>query len=382
MERLLTRKLVDEITEVGGNGAPVTSVYLGTEGSAGGKQQLISQFKDLVNSGGVRLYEGRSHNEKSSIKSDMSRITGFLASIRKVDVRGLAMFSCSGNDVFETLGVSMPFRPHLIVDSKPAVAPLLAALDEFRRIAVCVVDRRDARLYEYFMGRMEEIASFVDEVPARVRVAGWGGYEESRIARHIASHEYEHYKNVAEALFQEFKLRGFDWLFLGVRPELRDDFERALHSYVSSRLKGFIDATYKTSLSNVRKTTMGLAEELKIKDNVRLVEKLVAAAKSGNHAVVGVRDTFKALNMAAAGRLVVRGGLSRGGVLCRACGCLGLKSRNCPLCGGRMSAVEDAIGVAEEIAAASGVEIKHVSCESPLDDFEGIGAFLRFPLSK
>jgi len=365
-----------------GEGAPVTSVYLGLDNPAGGRQHLLAQFKDLAGRNGGAIFEGRCGTEKASIKRDIERCSDFLENIRKIDVRGLAMFSCSHSGAFETVGIPVPFRPHMIVARKAVVAPLMAALDEFKRIAVCLVDRREARLFEYFMGRMEEVKSFVDDVPGRVRVGGRSGNEESRIARHIESREYEHLKNVAEALFEQFKIRGFDWLFLGARPELRENVEHTLHNYVRSRLVGYIEATYKTPVQTVKKMTSTLAETLKAEENEKLVERLVVAARCGGQAVLGLRKTLSAINMAAVSRLLVQRGFAGKGVSCEECGYLGIRRRKCPLCGAAMKQRENFIDLAEEAAAAVGAEIRHVNGQSRLDDFEGIGAFLRFPLKK
>jgi peptide subunit release factor 1 (eRF1) len=355
-------------------------VYLGLENPTAGRQQILAQFKDLVGKSGHRILEGRSRSEKASIKEDLEKCGRFLRRIRKIDVRGIVLFSCSKRDMFETVGVAKPFRPHLVVSRKPAVAPLIATLDDFKRIAVCIVDRREARLFEYFMDRMEEVKAFVDDVPARVRVGGWSGYEESRIARHVGVHEYDHLKNVAEALFEQFKLRGFDWLFLSVRGGLREPLESSLHTYVRDRLKGYIEATSKTSADRIRKKTRDLAERLKAEGNLRTVERLVVAAKSAGLAVTGVSRTLKALNAAAVRRLVVADSLVHKGVACRACGFMGIRSSQCPVCGESLSRSENVIDIAEEAAAEQGAEIRHISGRTSLDNHGGIGAFLRFPL--
>ncbi|MCD6405709.1 MAG: hypothetical protein J7M19_07775 [Planctomycetes bacterium] len=360
----------------------MTSVYLGCENAAAAKQEFLAQFKDLTGKSNAMMSKGRSHSQKASIKGDVEICTQFLENIRKVDVRGLAMFSCSEKGVFESVGVAMPFRPHIIVADSAAVAPLYAALDEFKRIAVCVLDRREAKLYEYFMGRMEEVKVFTDNVPGRVRMGGWSGYEQARIARHIASREFVHLKNVAEILFEQFKLRGFDWLFLGVRSELREDVEHVLHAYVRDRLKGYIDAGLSDSVGQIGKLTRQMAQDLKARENRQLVERLAGAAGAGGPAVTGLRKTLEALNAAAVGMLVVRSDLVRNGVHCGKCGHLGIKSRTCPLCGENMTPAANIIEIAEESAASLGAEIRHVNGESHLDDFEGVGAFLRFPLGK
>ncbi len=360
----------------------MTSVYLGLENPTAGRQQVLAQFKDLAGKSGNRILEGRSHSEKASIREDLDKCGRFLGRIRKIDVRGIALFSCSKRDMFETVGVAKPFRPHLIVSGKPAIAPLIATLDEFKRIAVCIVDRREARLFEYFMDRIEEVKAFVDDVPARVRVGGWSGYEESRIARHVGVHEYDHLKNVAEALFEQFKLRGFDWLFLSVRSELRELLESSLHTYVRDRLKGHIEATSKTSPDRIRKKAGDVAERLKAEENLRAVERLVTGARSSGLAVLGVSRTLKALNASAVRQLAVAGTLVHKGVVCQTCGFMGIRSSKCPVCGKSVSPCENIIDVAEEAAAQQGAEIRRISGPTSLDNHGGIGALLRFPLDK
>lgn len=380
MERLLTKQLVESLGRFGGDGAPVTSVYLGAE--RGGRHELASQLREMVGKTGAALQEGRSHAATASIEADVRRCTEFLENMRKINIRGLGMFSCSAKSTFEAVGVAVPFRPHLVVADSAAVAPLYAALDEFKRIAVCIVDRREAKLYEYFMGRMEEVKVFSDDVPGRVRVGGFSGYEESRISRHTVSQEVVHLKNAADVLFEQFKLRGFDWLFLAARPGLREHMERALHTYVRDRLKCYVDLTLSDGAQRIMELTRETAESLKKEETAARLEQLVGMARSGGAAVTGLAETLRALDVSAVRILFVRSDLSRKGAFCPDCGRLGIKRRECRHCGGKMKVAPNIIETAEEMAASSGSQIRHVTGRSRLDEFEGIGALLRFPLKK
>jgi peptide subunit release factor 1 (eRF1) len=327
-----------------------------------------------------KALEGRTHAEKASIRADVEKFTDFLAKMPKMDVSGIGMFSCSGRDFFETVGVLTPFRPQLIVSRRPAIAPLVAILEDYKRIAVCIVDRRSAVLYEYFMGRMEEVTAFRDDVPGRVKVAGWAGWQESNIARSIEHQEMVHLKNAAEVLFERFRLGGFEWLFLGVRPELREALESVLHTYVRERLKGHIDALITTPQEEIRLKTMALAEKLKDEDNVRMVQRLVETAGASGPAVVGLQRVLEALNRSAVSTLVLRAGTVHKGVLCVDCGLLGIKRSDCSLCGENMDMYDNIIDAVEEAAMAQGASIRHINADSPLDKHEGIGAFTRFAI--
>jgi len=378
MERLLTRRLVLGISSFDGLGSPVTSLYLGVAPSDEGRKEVLLHFKDLVNKSSERLFRDRTHGEKASITGDLEKFKAYLQAMPRVDVSGLAMFSCFDKAFFEAVGVAAAFRPQLIVSTRPAVAPLVSALEDYKRIAVCLVDRRSAVLYEYFMGRMEEVKSFRDDVPGRIKFAGWGGFAERRIARNIESHEHVHLRNAAEALFEEIKLRGFDWLFLGVRADLREALENLLHPYVRERLKGYLDLPMSAPPAEVREKIRVLAERLKADENGRLVERLIETASAGGPAVTGLQKTLDALNKAAVGTLVISGATARKGVLCGQCGILGLKRSDCALCGGDMVPSDNIVEQAEEAALAQGASVRHIEGGARLDALEGIGAFTRF----
>ena len=325
-----------------------------------------------------KVFQERNAGEEASIRSDIEKISGFISNMRKVDVGGLAVFSCCQKNFFETIGVPDPFRPQMIVSRRPAIAPLVAALEDYKRIAVCIVDRRNAKLYEYFMGRMQEITAFSDDVPGRVKMAGWAGWQESKIHHSIEKQEMIHLKNAAEVLFEQFRLAGFDWLVLGVRAELREAFEGVLHTYVRERLKGHVDAQITTPQEDVRLRTMELAEKLKGEENRKMVQRLVETAAAGGPAVAGLHRTLEALNLSAVDTLVLRAGVSHKGVLCAGCGLLGIKRSDCAGCGNNMNQVDNVVDAAEDAAMAQGARIRHMSGESLLDKFEGIGAFTRF----
>lgn len=381
MERLLTRPLVTNLGSFDAGGAPVVSAYLGIDNATDFRGTVLARFKSLVAENQSRLFAGRSGDDETAVREDIEKISAFISNMRKIDIQGLAVFSCSRKGFFETLGVPAPFRPQLIVSLRPAVAPLVAMLEDYKRVAVCIVDRRNAKLYEYFMGRIGEVTAFTDDVPGRVRVAGWAGWQETKIAHHIEKAEMIHLRNAAELLFEQFRLRGFDWLFLGVRPEMRETFTGVLHTYVRERLKGYLDVQMATPSEEVRQKTTQLAAKLKSDGLKALAQRVVETAGAGGPAVTGLQRTLEALNLSAVDTLILRSGASVKGVVCKDCGLLGLKRSDCSLCGDSMQPVENILDAAEEAALAQGARIRHIANgETALDRCEGIGALTRFPV--
>jgi len=378
MERLLTRRLVANIGNFDSSGAPVTSVYLRLARSKGFRKTALVEFKDLVTENSEAIYQGRTHADKQSIKQDVRKIVDFLDTLKIPDVAGVALFSCSREGFFEQLGLPVAFPPQIIVALRPSIAPLVTILEDYKRISICAVDRRSARLFEYFMGRVEEVTALSDNVPGRVKVAGWGGWQESNISRSIEHQEMAHLKNTAEVLHEQFRLRGADWLFLAARPDTREAFERVLPASLRERLKGYVDVTFTSTIDQVRAKTMELADKLKSSESRKTVDRLVETASSGGPAVLGLRKVIEALNLSAVGTLVVRQGLAAGGVLCGGCGLLGIRKTACRLCGKGMQHMDNIIEAVEEAALAQGAGIRHVAAGSPLDGHDGIGAFTRF----
>ena len=381
MERLLTRRLVANIGNFDSGGAPVTSVYLALARSKGFRKTALLEFKDLVTKNAEAIYEGRTHAEKESIKQDIQKVADFLDTVKIPDVAGVALFSCSQKGFFEKLGLPMAFPPQVIVAHRPSIAPLVTILEDYKRISICAVDRRSARLFEYFMGRVEEVTAFSDHVPGRVKVAGWGGWQESNISRSIEHQETVHLKNTAEVLHEQFRLRGADWPFLAARPDMREAFERVLPAYLRERLTGYIDVTFTSTIDQVRVKTMELADKLKSDESHKTVDRLIETASASGPAVLGLRKVIEALNLSAVGTLVVRQGLTARGVLCGGCGLLGIKKTDCHLCGKGMEHMDNIVEAVEEAALAQGAGIRHVAAESALDKHEGIGAFTRFKIN-
>ncbi len=380
MERLLTRRLVTGLTDFDGGGSLVTSAYLGIEPSVDFRKTVLVRFKDLVAEQAGDAFSGLTAAQRAAVDADIEKISEFLADMRKVDISGLAVFACGAKTFFETIGIPAAFRPELIVSRRPAVAPLVAALEDYKRIAVCVLDRRKGTLYEYFMGRREETGAFSDDVPGRVRVGGWAGWQETKITRNIERQELVHLKNAAEVLFEQFKIRGFEWLFLAARGDLREAFEGTLHTYVRDRLKGYLDINMTTGIDEIRQKTMELAESLKAADNLTMVDEMIRTANAGGPAVVGLKNTLDAINRHAVHTLVLRAGLSHKGAYCGDCGTFGIRRNGCFECGKKMTQVDNIIYGAEEAAVARGATIKVLKTPSELDRFDGIGAVTRFSL--
>jgi peptide chain release factor subunit 1 len=376
---------VERILAMGPSESPVLSFYLNTHlGRRSLDEQRIAA-KSLFRERKLELEARHDHGEdwKRLALSGLERLEEIVLAV--VDAphafRGVAAFSCPADGFEQVFRLPQPVKDALIVDHTPYVRPLTAILDEYHRICTLLIDRERAELYEVYMGEILHHAEVFDEVPGRVRIAGWYGLEERRIERHVEDHVRRHFRRVAEILFRLFRRLGFDWLVLGGHHEVIADFRPYLHPYLASRvIREFHAEPGETPVAVVLERTRAIEEATEREEEKKLVRELLDRAQSGGLGVVGLAPTLSAVVGGQVHTLVVEEGFSTAGVLCRRCGFLGVSESLCPVCGDSTTRVPDIVDEAVEATIHYGGRVEHVFAGSELSAFDHMGALLRFRL--
>ncbi len=374
---------VEKLVSIVGSQHPITSFYLDAHLGKHSLEEQRLTAKNLLRERRLELEQRADIDKhwKKKALADLDRLDDMLKAelAGPHSYRGLAVFISSGESLEQTYRLPQPVRNALIVDRDPYVRPLTTILDEYHRICTVLVDREAAELYEIYMGEILEHDRVFDEVPGKVRVAGWYGLEERRIERHVEDHVHRHYRHVADTVFRLFKALGFDWLVLGAHHEVVSEFEPFLHPYLRERLIGHFHAEpRKTPLKVVLEKTLAIEEATERKEEVKLVDELLERAGSGGLGVVGLDDTIKALLNGQVHTLIVQEEWTVPGVVCRNCGWLGREGEACPVCGSKTDEVEDLVDEMVELAVYFGGRVEHVFADSKLKDHGHIGALLRF----
>ncbi len=358
----------------------ITSFYLDTDKSRLTKKEIQLSLKNLISTGKRWLEEmeiGKS--QKDSLSVDLEKIHQFCSQhLSSYNFPGLAIFSCSGQEFWQLFSLPSAPRNRVIFDKNPYVRFLSAILDEHSRIFVVTLGRRDAKMYRILMGEISLIDSLAEDVPKKVREAGWEGYEEKRIERHIETHLRAFFKKTAQRAFEFLKKNHFDRVFLGVNEEYWSDFERLLHPYLKSRFKGLLKATPADSSSRVLEEVLELEKNLKKKEEDEIVNKFVSLLEKGGLAVSGIKSTLQSLNRNEVQTLIVIRYFSKPGRICPRCRFLFVDELKCPSCQRKTEKAVDVIDEAVEAALTKSGEVKHIHPPSRLSRYGNIGAFLRF----
>jgi peptide chain release factor subunit 1 len=298
----------------------------------------------------------------------------WLEELDRGDVRGVALFSCSGAGRWEEVTVPRPLPDRAVLDDQPYLLPLEALVETYETFCTVLVDREKARIFPARMGRMREETDVLDDVPGRHDQGGWS---QARYQRHIEDHVDRHLGHVAGELLRFFKREGFDHLILGGPDEVLPEFERHLHDYLKRRIVARVNMPMTATMAEVLQRSLEIEEEREARQEREVVERLTAEAAAGRQAVIGIEPVLAALNEARVETLVVPFGASGPGVRCSSCGWLGTSGQPCPVCGNRTEPAADIVesAVAKALRQRSRVEtLSDGNGEQPTD----VGALLRF----
>jgi peptide subunit release factor 1 (eRF1) len=378
--KLLSREQIETLAKFKSNSFLTTSFYLDTSKNRLTKKEIQLSLKNLINKNKTFLERMNvSKENKESLAQDLENIQKFCArNLNSYNYAGLAIFSCSNKNFWQEFNLVNSPKNTIVFDQNPYVRPLSAFLGEYHRTCALVIDRKEAKWYDVYMGEIHLLHSLKGDVPSKVREGGWEGYESKRIERHIASLLHSYFSEAAKSTFDLYNKNKFDWLFLGCSDEYATQLEPLLHPYVKKRLKGRIKAKPGDSPTRVLKEALDLKQKLKIQEKEDIVRRFVAEIERGGLAVSGLKNTLRKLNRGEAQTLLVTRHYSKPGRICPKCNLLYEDQVRCASCQRKTEKVVDIIDEAVEAALDKGSQVKHINPPSGLRKYGNIGVLLRY----
>ena len=379
---MITRHQVDELLRFQNGEHLLTSCYLNLDRSKMPPQMLKIRIKDLLQAAHQELaLKAGSHGQRESLREDFRRIEEYVMDeIAMNRHRGVAIFACSGHKFWQTYGLPRIVRNLLIADIDPYVRPLMAILGEYHHYCTLLLDRVQGQIFEVYMGQIEPHAAVTDAVPRRVRDGGLGGREERHIERHHTQAVQQHYRRLAEQLFQMFRQDRFDWFVLGGHREILREFKGYLHPRLRERWAGdFHAAPAQAHPPEILQATLDIEEHVESEHEKRLAEQLIQQAEAGRLAVQGMSETVAALARGEAQLLLVDHGFEMPGYACYHCHYPKLEPGECPHCRKAVEPCADIVDEVIELAMQRNCQIEHVHGLTPLRESGRIGALLRYP---
>ncbi|MFW6139801.1 MAG: hypothetical protein ACOC5S_00420 [Acidobacteriota bacterium] len=378
--KLTSQHQIEELAEFRSKNYFTTSFFLDISRDRMTKKEIELSLKNLMSRSHSRLKKRNIESKKKdSLFKDLKKIQDYCSQkLPFYDYYGLSIFSCSAENFWKVFNLVKSPRNLVVFDRNPYVRPLSAIFEQYHRICVLVMDRKEAKWYDIYMGEISLIDQMRTDLSKHKGERGREGFGSQSLEKHLESLFQSHIKKASNKTFEVFKKDGFDWLFVGASEGYLKELESHFHPYLRERMKGILKAKPNDNPDKILKELLHIKEELKRKEEHQIVKDFESELKRGGLAVSGIRNTLRSLNKGGVKTLLVTRKFSKPGRLCPKCRFIYLDETECVGCKVKTIPVIDVIDEAVEAGMNQSCQVRHINPPSKLDRYEGIGAFLRF----
>ncbi len=380
---------------------PVTTLYLKLGPRERENFGYKIMFKNLAK--GLRDEIGKrgiSRDALESVEADIARIQSFIDSPDGLtECRGLAIFSCSSDGIWEVLKLPSLYRNQLLIDRSPVLGQLYKVDDDYTHIVTVLIDRKKARIFgidldgtkeilDYFNPATERSTKFHNpqgkytkkSVPASVSRGLSQGFGEFKFNRMIENEIHQHFKYVAQKLNDYCRKANVHWLILGGTEENITEFSHHLPAGMTDKLAGTVNLDIeRVKPSLVTEASLDMLERTRAERLTKTLQEFMDKLPVG-YAVDGLRASLAALKNGQVRVLLVEEGFTQPGFICPDTGdYLTDAGDKCPG-GGDPVHVTDLVEHAIEDAFSQGAEVGIIHDEPYKKHVHGVGAILRFKL--
>jgi len=311
--------------------------------------------------------------------ADKSRVERFVDLEYDRQARGLVIFSCQKQNFWRVFPLNVPVDDAVMVSRRPLVRGLVDLLNTYGHLGVVAIDKQGVRFYAFHMGTLEEAAGALGEDVKRHKQGGWSA---SRFQRHEDEAARSNLKSFVELADTFARKYGWQQLILAGSHNTVSQFRNMLPPHLSQLVIGTMPLEPDATLQEVRERTEALAQEAYAQRTQKLAEDVVTMANKGN-AVLGLESTLEALQNGSLYQLLFTEDYTLPPNQVKRCThCHYLTTAEtevCPLCGGEMRPMVDAINNIARRAISQGAQVVVLPPNNPLaQQGAHIGAFLRY----
>jgi len=292
---------LDRLTNFEPSPFPVISLYLNTQRDGSGRPTFDAFVRKELPAR-AETYTPRSE-ERESYETDIERIDSFLKTELDPSTKGLAIFACSGEDLFETVQLATPIDENqLFVHNQPHLYTLAKLHDQYPTYAAVIADTDEAHIFVFGM-RTKLDQQSVEGVKFRRTQAG--GWSQARYQRHIDEFRDQHVKEMIDELDRivtEEKVLHI--LFAGdevLLPLLRDN----LPQHLAEKVFDIVKMDVRTPEHEVLQLTLDAMQKRDAESDAEKAQRLLNEYRSGGLGVLGVRQTLAALRNGQVDELLV-----------------------------------------------------------------------------
>jgi peptide subunit release factor 1 (eRF1) len=284
---------------------PVISVYLNAQADERGRTNFDAFLRRELFPRAKTYPSGSS--ERRSFDADIEKIQKFLKDELKAAANGVAIFACSGQDLFESIQLNAPLEDnYLYVYKQPHLYHLTRLNDEYPRYAALVTDANTARIFVFGLGETLETEQVKGTKVQRVKVGGWS---QARYQRRVENAHASHAKEAIESLDKIVRQDNIQHVIIAGDPQMAPVLQEHMPKHLTDKLVDVMKLDLKSSDHQVFQATLDRMREQDAKTDADKVERLLRLYRGRSLAVAGLEATLEALANGQVDELLVSVGM-------------------------------------------------------------------------
>ncbi len=277
------------------------SLYLNTQADDHGRDQYQQFLKKELN-GVVKTWPSGSE-ERKSLEADVQRIQAWLDDELVPSANGVAVFACSGADLWEAVQLNVPVEEHkLYVYNQPHLYHLARLDDEYPRYAALLTDANSARIFTFGLGQTLDTAEVKGKKMQRVKVGGWS---QARYQRRVQNAHQSHAKELVDTLDRITREDNIKSIILAGDVTILSALQQEMPKHLAANVVDTVKLDLKASDQEVFEATLERMREEDAKSDSEKVDRLMREYRSRGLACVGPESTLEALANGQADELLI-----------------------------------------------------------------------------
>jgi peptide chain release factor subunit 1 len=357
---------LQELAELVSKEAPILSLYLNVDPHRRSTEEHKLNLRRLLAQAA----------QQGASPADIERAERFFDHEYDRHGRGVACFSCQGQDLWRSYALPVPVEDFAFVGSRPYVTPLGDVWDAYGRFAVIMVDREGARVFVYQLGALEDSAGTLGTEVKRHKQGGWAAQKLQRYEDQEARQNLKVAAEWADAYVREHKATR---VVLSGNQSTLAQFRELLPRDLQDKVVGQMSLDMTSSPAQVWERAFDLTLAAQQQAELDLLEQLVTVARKGGAGSLGLEDTLAAMQQGRVYQLLVDREFHQPGNQCSACqAVLAQMVATCPYCGGALVETADVVNLAVQQALDAGLKVSILDHGPETVEMAGIAAVLRY----
>jgi peptide subunit release factor 1 (eRF1) len=240
--------------------------------------------------------------ERESFDNDVKRIQEYLGEKANTEGQALAIFACSGSDLFETIALDAPIGQHWIfTGSVPHLYPLAQLVENYPRYAAVMLDTNKARIVVFSVAKAEREEKVTGEKTRRTSKGGWS---QARYQRRADNFHTNHVKEVVDTLDRIVREEGIEHIVVAGAEVAVPLLREQLPKHLADKVVDVIGMPGNND-DSLLETTMTALREKDAETDIEKVQELMDAWQGGGLGVAGPEATLSAFQLGQVEELII-----------------------------------------------------------------------------